>query len=42
MKQLFFGGANWLRGVGTFRVKCSRERKTALITVSQKGGISIL
>ena len=42
MKEPIFEGANWLRGMGTFRVKCSRERKTAYVTVSQKGGISIL
>ena len=37
MKEPIFEGANWLRGMGTFR-----ERKTAFVTVSQKGGISIL
>lgn len=42
MKQPIFEGANWLQCKGTFQVMCSREKVTALVTVSQKGGISIL
>ena len=42
MKEPIFEGTNWLRGKGTFQVMCSREKETALVTVSQKGGISIL
>lgn len=41
MKNFLFEGANWLRGMGTFHVMCSRE-ETALVTISQKGGISEL
>ncbi len=41
MKNFLFGGANWLQGMGTIHVMCSRE-ETALVTISQKGGISIL
>lgn len=42
MKKLRFGGADWLQCKGTFQVMCSREKVTVLLTVSQKGGISIL
>ena len=41
MKNFLFEGANWLQGMGTFHVMCSREVR-ALVTISQKGGISIL
>ena len=38
MKIRTKAGANWLRGEGTFRVKCSREVTESLI-ISQKGGV---
>ena len=41
MTKIYFEGANWLQGMGTIHVMCSRE-ETALVTISQKGGISIL
>lgn len=40
-KKQIIDGANWLRGKGTFHVMCSREVR-ALVTISQKGGISEL
>ena len=41
MTKIFFEGANWLQGMGTIHVMCSREVR-ALVTISQKGGISEL
>ena len=37
MKKFYFGGANWLQGMGTIHVMCSRDVR-ALVTISQKGG----
>ena len=38
MKIRTKAGANWLRGEGTFCLKCSREVIESLI-ISQKGGV---
>ena len=44
MKTKFFGGANWLRLMGTCSTACegSRDTRTELLIInSEKGGIGV-